>query len=178
MLLAFLVSSIGLASAEPDTTSSSDEGSGAPNSDDLEGGFGDLRILDHEDGTRLDVIDHIQLGEELDDDPRLNDDDPRLDDDDDPRLDDDQHARVDDDHHPRLDDEGYGPDEVEAHIADDADATNTPTWAHGLDTREAALRRHASWLGRIDLSILWRRSLSETTAAGRDEAWLVGTWRL
>ncbi|MGE0404551.1 MAG: hypothetical protein AB7T06_48020 [Kofleriaceae bacterium] len=53
-----------------------------------------------------------------------------------------------------------------------------PTGAHGVDEREAALRRHSSWLGRVDVSITWRRALNESTAVQRQEVWLVGTWRL
>lgn len=147
MLLAFLVCSIGLAYAEPDTTSSTLEGS-SPD-DDVDTG---IEWFDEAiDTGRLDI-----------DNPDETVDPPA------PDTDGLEHA---------VDTSGLGVDVDDPGPAS-IDAAEAPTWAHGLDTREAALRRHMSWLGRIDVSITWRRAVNDSTAVQRDEVWLVGTWRL
>jgi hypothetical protein len=53
------------------------------------------------------------------------------------------------------------------------------TWAHGAgedELREARQRRHHSPIGRVDLSLAWRRVNVDAHAA--HEVWLLGTWRL
>ncbi len=51
-------------------------------------------------------------------------------------------------------------------------------WGVGSeDLREARERRHRSRIGRVDLSVIWRRATTASTPI-RDELWLVGTWRL
>jgi hypothetical protein len=45
------------------------------------------------------------------------------------------------------------------------------------DARAAALARRHSRLGRLDLSLTWRRT-EPVASPPRDEVWLYGTWRL
>ena len=96
-------------------------------------------------------------------------------------------ARVDaDDDVPTSRDEGDAIDELDADdIVDTALAPEAElgedvvTWAHGAgqdELREARQRRHHSPIGRVDLSIAWRREVAETHTG--HEVWLLGTWRL
>ncbi len=206
MLLAFLLCSIGLAHAEPDTTSSGNtapaphENAAGSDSTDSAGSTTRADSTDSENGAdstdsgdnadsaaavRADSADSAErtrrtnsehsAGSEDDGDADADADDSDVadaDDSDDGRL---RLDRIDGVATDGLDDaqvDAPAPASIEANEA------NAPTWAHGLDAREAALRRHTSWLGRIDVSITWRRALNESTAVQRDEVWLVGTWRL
>lgn len=155
MLLAFLTCSIGLAHAEPDTTSSTNPGSV-------------IDDLDAKDRAEDDDVEEEDVGE-ADETSGDGERDVGVRD----RA---EHASTDED---AVATDGLG----DAHVDNPAPASiaassHAPTWAHGVDSREAALRRRASWLGRVDVSITWRRALNESTAVRRDEVWIVGTWRL
>jgi hypothetical protein len=198
MLLAFLVSSIGLAYAEPDTTSSTNEGSTLPVLDERDladlDDLGSNCDLDIDGGARLrpseaDTPDEETSFDEVEAAHAGVDDDVTFDRSAHTGIDDDvdaAHAGIDvaidddvDAAHAGIDVASFHDDVAHEDVMDGAGVDpdiHTPTWAHGEDTREAALRRNTSWLGRIDVSVLWRRTLNETTR--RDEVWLVGTWRL
>lgn len=148
MLLAFLLCSIGLAHAEPDSTSSTIGGS-------------------TEDDVPSEALDE-------DEDLARGPDEPSATD---------REGLATDTADARADDEGIATEPLDdASIEDPAPASTsaqlTPTWAHDSDAREALLRKHTPWFGRIDVSITWRRALNESTRIQRDEVWLVGTWRL
>ncbi len=164
MLLVFLVCSIGLAHAEPDTTWSTNPGSSsAPDSEADED-------RDGPEPDREETEDELSVDGNEDDDHDARYDDARYDD-----------ARYASEW---IDGEAIATDRLDDAQVDRPPPASieagapVPTWAHGVDEREAALRRHSSWLGRVDVSITWRRALNESTAVQRQEVWLVGTWRL
>ncbi len=67
--------------------------------------------------------------------------------------------------------------ELALDMLDDVELIDVPEVPVVIDDRETAHVARRSPIGRVDLSLLWRR-IEPAVSTQRDEVWLLGTWRL